>query len=106
MGGLLSGQFGITNSGHSNTKKVGIIGQYGTSYGAFLQKTVKKIKISQHTKYTCTFCGKNKMKKWTEDIWHCGSCMKMVAGGTWTYNTTSAVTGKSAIRRLQKLKGQ
>uniref|UniRef100_A0A2K6FGV1 60S ribosomal protein L37a n=1 Tax=Propithecus coquereli TaxID=379532 RepID=A0A2K6FGV1_PROCO len=59
------------------TKEVRIISKYRTRYG------VKKIDISQHGKYTCSFCA--------VDIWHCGSCMKTVAGGTWTYNTTSSV---------------
>ena len=40
------------------TKKVGITGKYGTRYGASLRKTVKKMEISQHSKYTCPFCGK------------------------------------------------
>lgn len=40
------------------TKKVGIVGKYGTRYGASLRKMVKKIEITQHSKYTCTFCGK------------------------------------------------
>uniref|UniRef100_A0A8C0L6C9 Ribosomal protein L37a n=1 Tax=Canis lupus dingo TaxID=286419 RepID=A0A8C0L6C9_CANLU len=38
------------------TKKVGIVGKYGTRYGASLRKMVKKIEISQHAKYTCSFC--------------------------------------------------
>ncbi|XP_039349477.1 60S ribosomal protein L37a isoform X1 [Mauremys reevesii] len=88
------------------TKKVGIVGKYGTRYGASLRKMVKKIEISQHAKYTCSFCGKTKMKRKAVGIWHCGSCMKTVAGGAWTYNTTSAVTVKSAIRRLKELKDQ
>ncbi|XP_075431621.1 large ribosomal subunit protein eL43 isoform X1 [Ascaphus truei] len=88
------------------TKKVGIVGKYGTRYGASLRKMVKKIEISQHAKYTCSFCGKTKMKRKAVGIWHCGSCMKIVAGGAWTYNTTSAVTVKSAIRRLKELKDQ
>uniref|UniRef100_A0A8C5K8C1 60S ribosomal protein L37a n=1 Tax=Jaculus jaculus TaxID=51337 RepID=A0A8C5K8C1_JACJA len=79
-----------------HTKKVSIVGKYGTYYGASLQKMVKKIEISQHAKYTCSFCG----------IWHCGSCMKTLAGGAWTYNITSAVTVTSAIRRLKELKDQ
>eukprot|EP00069_Balaena_mysticetus_P010097 bmy_06546T0 len=70
------------------TKKVGIMGKYGTPYGASLRKMVKKIEISQHAKYTCSFRGKTKMKRRAVGIWHCGSCMKMVAGGAWTYNTT------------------
>jgi hypothetical protein len=40
------------------TKKVGIVGKYGTRYGASLRKTVKKMEVSQHSKYVCSFCGK------------------------------------------------
>ncbi|KAI4562907.1 hypothetical protein MJT46_010516 [Ovis ammon polii x Ovis aries] len=88
------------------TKKVGIVGKYGTRYGASLRKMVKKIEISQHAKYACSFCGKTKMKRRAVGIWHCGSCRKTVAGGAWTYTTTSAVTVKSAIRRRKELKDQ
>ncbi|KAL6093129.1 hypothetical protein STEG23_010489 [Scotinomys teguina] len=86
------------------TKKVGNVGKSGTRYGASLRKMVKKIEISQHAKYTCSFCGKTKMKRRAVGIWHCGSCMKTV--GAWTYNTTSAVTVKSAIRRLKEPRDQ
>uniref|UniRef100_A0A2K6BW02 Ribosomal protein L37a n=1 Tax=Macaca nemestrina TaxID=9545 RepID=A0A2K6BW02_MACNE len=47
------------------TKKVGIVGKYGTRYGASLRKMVKKIEISQHAKYTCSFCGKGGRKAFT-----------------------------------------
>uniref|UniRef100_A0A8C6RI69 60S ribosomal protein L37a n=1 Tax=Nannospalax galili TaxID=1026970 RepID=A0A8C6RI69_NANGA len=60
---------------------------------------VRKIEISHYVKYTCSFCGKTKMKRRAVGIWHC------VAGGTWTYATSSAVMVKSAIRR-QELKDQ
>ncbi len=40
------------------TKKVGSCGKYGTRYGASLRKQIKKFEITQHAKYTCTFCGK------------------------------------------------
>lgn len=46
------------------TKKVGIVGKYGTRYGASLRKMVKKIEISQHAKYTCSFCGKVSDQRW------------------------------------------
>ncbi|VCW83766.1 unnamed protein product [Gulo gulo] len=80
------------------TKKIGILGKYGTSYSVSLRKTVKKIEMSQHAQYTCSFCSKTKMKRLGVGIWHCGSCMKTIIGGAWTYNTTSAVTVKSSIR--------
>lgn len=40
------------------TKKVGITGKYGTRYGASLRKIIKKMEVSQHSKYFCPFCGK------------------------------------------------
>lgn len=40
------------------TKKVGIVGKYGTRYGASLRKVIKKMEVSQHSKYFCNFCGK------------------------------------------------
>lgn len=40
------------------TKKVGIVGKYGTRYGASLRKQIKKMEVSQHSKYFCHFCGK------------------------------------------------
>ena len=40
------------------TKKVGVVGKYGTRYGSSLRKMVKKIEITQHKKYVCYFCGK------------------------------------------------
>merc|ERR1712224_670468 len=45
------------------TKKVGVVGKYGTRYGASLRKTVKKMEITQHAKYLCSFCGKDAMKQ-------------------------------------------
>ncbi|KAM5264299.1 large ribosomal subunit protein eL43-like [Ctenodactylus gundi] len=86
------------------TKKVRIISKYGMRYGDTLWKMVKKIEISQHAKYTCSLCGKTKMKRRAVGSWHCGSCMKTVAVGAWTYTTTSAVTVRSAVRRLKELK--
>ncbi|KAJ0805956.1 putative ribosomal protein L37ae [Helianthus annuus] len=40
------------------TKKVGIVGKYGTRYGASLKKQIKKMEVSQHSKFFCEFCGK------------------------------------------------
>ncbi|KAM5291443.1 large ribosomal subunit protein eL43-like [Glossophaga mutica] len=87
-------------------KKVRIMGKYVVCCGTSLRKMVKKIDISQHATYTCSFCGKTKMKRQTVGIWHRGSCMKMVAYCAWTYNSNSAITVKSAIRRLKGLKDQ
>ncbi|XP_228717.1 large ribosomal subunit protein eL43-like [Rattus norvegicus] len=87
-------------------QKVWNLGINGTCYGASLWKMAKKIAINRHAKYTCTFCGKTKMKRRAIGIWHCDPCMETVAVGPSTYNTTSAVTVKSAIRRLKEPKDQ
>ncbi|KAF7309967.1 60S ribosomal protein [Mycena indigotica] len=85
------------------TKKVGITGKYGTRYGASLRKQVKRMEISQHARYTCTFCGKDSVKRTAVGIWNCSSCKKVIAGGAWTVATTSAATVRSTVRRLRDL---
>ena len=72
------------------TKKAGITGKYGVRYGASLRKQVKKMEISQHSKYTCVFCGKDSVKRTAVGIWSCGSCGKTMAGGAYTLNTAQA----------------
>ncbi|CAG0880077.1 unnamed protein product, partial [Cyprideis torosa] len=84
------------------TKKVGIIGKYGTRYGASLRKTVKKMEVSQHATYTCQFCGKESMKRKCVGIWSCKRCRRVVAGGAYVFGTTAAATVRSAVRRLRE----
>ena len=69
------------------TKKVGIVGKYGTRYGASLRKQIKKIEVSQHSKYFCSFCGKYSVKRSAVGIWKCKACNKIQAGGAYTLNT-------------------
>ncbi|KAF2804022.1 60S ribosomal protein L37a [Mytilinidion resinicola] len=96
------------------TKKVGVTGKvrsiphkptmrYGTRYGASLRKQVKKMEITQHARYTCTFCGKVSVKRHSVGIWECRSCKKTVAGGAWTVSTPAAAATRSTIRRLREI---
>ncbi|XP_054266474.1 60S ribosomal protein L37a isoform X1 [Macrosteles quadrilineatus] len=85
------------------TKKVGITGKYGTRYGASLRKMVKKMEITQHSKYTCSFCGKEAMKRSCVGIWNCKRCKRTVAGGAWVYSTTAATSVRSAVKRLREV---
>ncbi|CEP03007.1 60S ribosomal protein L37a [Plasmodiophora brassicae] len=86
------------------TKKVGITGKYGTRYGASLRKQIKKIEVSQHARYTCSFCGKDTVKRAAVGIWNCGGCRKVLAGGAYTVSTSTALTVRSTIRRLREMK--
>jgi large subunit ribosomal protein L37Ae len=86
------------------TKKVGICGKYGTRYGSSLRKVVKKIEISQHSKYNCVFCGKDSIKRNVTGIWECRSCHKTIAGGAYLLNTASAATVRSTLARLRKIR--
>ncbi|KAF9930242.1 60S ribosomal protein L43 [Linnemannia zychae] len=85
------------------TKKVGVVGKYGIRYGASLRKQVKKMEITQHSKYTCTFCGRDAVKRQAVGIWKCRGCKKTMAGGAWTLSTTAAATVRSTTRRLREL---
>mmetsp|Transcript_13589 Transcript_13589/g.23922 ORF Transcript_13589/g.23922 Transcript_13589/m.23922 type:complete len:98 (+) Transcript_13589:88-381(+) len=87
-----------------HTKKVGITGKYGTRYGSSLRKIVKRYLISQRSRYHCTFCGKDSVKRTNGGIWKCKSktCGKTLAGGCWQVSTTAAATAKTTIGRLRK----
>jgi large subunit ribosomal protein L37Ae len=80
----------------------GIVGKYGTRYGASLRKVVKKQEVSQHSKFLCDFCGKYSMKRTAVGIWACTACKKQKAGGAYVLNTSAAVTVRSTIRRLRE----
>jgi large subunit ribosomal protein L37Ae len=85
------------------TKKVGIVGKYGTRYGASLRKQIRKIEITQHARYTCPFCGKDAVKRVAVGIWHCRGCGKTTAGGAYVPSTTTAMAARSTIRRLREM---
>ncbi len=101
-------------------------------YGASLRKQVKKMEITQHAKYVCTFCGKTTVKRHSVGIWTCKACKKTVAGGAYTvsyvyllacnfwnrksevveidwnanidgYRTPAAAAMRSTLRRLREI---
>jgi len=82
--------------------RAGIVGKYGTRYGASLRKSVKKQEVSQHSKFFCDFCGKYGMKRQAVGIWCCKGCNKTKAGGAYSLNTGGSVTVRSTIRRLRE----
>ncbi|MCL4119677.1 UNVERIFIED_CONTAM: hypothetical protein GTU68_051098 [Idotea baltica] len=65
---------------------------------------VKKMEITQHMKHTCTFCGKESMKREVTGIWKCKPCRRTVAGGAYVYATVAAANVRSFIRRNKDLK--
>ncbi|GFZ00860.1 zinc-binding ribosomal protein family protein [Actinidia rufa] len=79
-----------------------LVRRRGTRYGASLRKQIKKMEVSQHSKYFCEFCGKYAVKRKAVGIWGCKDCGKVKAGGAYTLNTASAVTVRSTIRRLRE----
>jgi large subunit ribosomal protein L37Ae len=85
------------------------------------------MEITQHARYTCTFCGKTTVKRTSVGIWECKSCKKTVAGGAWVVSyvfsstfstpapprladnlcvsdsTPAAAATRSTIRRLREI---
>jgi large subunit ribosomal protein L37Ae len=70
----------------THSLEVGITGKYGTRYGASLRKAIKRMEISQHARYVCSFCGKNSVRRNAVGIFQCKSkgCNKTIAGGAYT----------------------
>ena len=87
---------------NKRTKKAGITGKYGVRYGSSLRKVVKKMEVSQHSKYTCVFCSKDSTKRSVVGIWKCGGCGKIIAGGAYILATAQAAQVRSTIRRLRE----
>ena len=42
------------------------------------------MEITQHAKYTCTFCGKTTVRRKSVGIWNCRACNRTIAGGAYT----------------------
>lgn len=40
--------------------------------------------ITQHAKYTCSFCGKETTRRQVSGIWKCSACKTISAGGAYT----------------------
>ncbi len=88
------------------TKKVGIVGKYGTRYGASLRKTIKKMEITQHGKYTCPFCGKVRAGCSSYDLnWynHVGSvCTVWIVSPGLTFEKGVSIEGLSGRNTIYK----
>ncbi|XP_055802075.1 putative 60S ribosomal protein L37a-1 [Solanum dulcamara] len=82
-------------------KKARIVGKYSTRYGASLRKQIKKMEVSQHSKYFCEFCEKYAVKRKAVGIWGCKDCGKSKPGGS--LHTGGA---KSVVVTIQKLREQ
>ena len=86
------------------TKKVGIVGKFGTKFGATLRKIVKKFEVTKKAKYLSPFSGKESVRRQAVGIWKCKDTNRKIAGGAWTLNTAAAVTAKTNINRLRRLR--
>jgi len=50
------------------------------------------MEITQHSRYSCTFCGKVTVKRDCVGIWTCKACKKTVAGGAYTVSYVKPLT--------------
>ena len=81
---------------------MGITGKFGTRYGASIRKVLRKIEVSQHSKFVSPFSGKLSMKREVVGIWKCTHTKKKYAGGAYMLTTPAATTVRTAINRLRK----
>merc|ERR1739847_11199 len=79
------------------TKKVGIVGKYGTRYGASLRKLIKRMEVSQHNPYT----GGDTLNRHSVGIWECKKSGMKMSGGAYVPETTTAKTVKYGLKRLR-----
>ncbi|KAK6073682.1 ribosomal L37ae family protein [Seiridium cupressi] len=86
-----------------HTTKVGIVGKYGTRYGASLRKQTKRFETTQHACYGCPFCGKTAVRRSAVGIWNCRGCSKTISGAAYTMSSPAALASRSTLRRLREI---
>ena len=65
---------------------------------------MKRYEIQQRARYMCSFCGKENVKRVAGGIWKCKSTNRKIAGGAYMLATAAAVTAKTTINRLRRLR--
>lgn len=85
-----------------STKKVGIVGKYGTRYGSTLRKRIKPIEIAQHSKYVCNACGKKTVRRLCVGIWQCKGCNHKFAGAAYSPTSTLGQSFDALIKSNNK----
>ena len=50
------------------------------------------MEVTQHAKYTCTFCGKVTVRREAVGIWNCKGCSRTIAGGAYTVSYGSLIS--------------
>ncbi|KAL0230780.1 hypothetical protein PCE1_004335 [Barthelona sp. PCE] len=84
-----------------HTKKVGIVGRYGTRYGTAAKKILRIVERNQSSKYTCPFCGKDAVKRQAVGVWKCKGCTRQIAGAAYTLSSSASSSIRSFIRRYR-----
>merc|ERR1712058_1280 len=92
----------VTAEMAKRTKKVGVVGKYGTRYGASLRKQVKKLEESSKVKYFCNFCGKDSVRRQAAGIWKCKPCKRLISGAAYSLTSIASNNAKSFIKRAKE----
>ena len=69
--------------------------------GAELRKRADSMDTLRRTLFTCSACGKKKVKRQGNSLWECKSCGAVFAGGTYSLSTPS---GDVATRLIKEYK--
>lgn len=68
----------------TKTKKVGVIGRYGTRYGVSVRRRIKMLDESTRSRHLCPSCSAKRVKRVSKGVWLCKKCGHKFAGGTYT----------------------
>jgi len=71
-------------------------------YGAELRKRADSVDESRRALFTCSACGKKKVKRSGNSLWSCKSCGAVFAGGTYALSTASGDVTARLIEEYKK----
>ena len=71
-------------------------------YGAELRKRADSVDTARRSCFTCSACGKKKVKRKGNSLWACKSCGAIFAGGTYSLSTPSGDVAARLIAEYKK----
>jgi len=71
-------------------------------YGAELRKRANSVDASRRSLFTCSACGKKKVKRRGNSVWECKSCGAVFAGGTYSLSTPSGDVAARLVAEYKK----
>jgi len=90
------------------TKKVGIVGRYGSRYGVKVRRRIKEVEDEKKGWHICPSCNHPFVRRISTGVWKCRRCQTIFAGGAYKPIVTTVVKREVSLEGegLEKPEGK